>query len=318
MPFAFRNPALERPFCVLDLETTGVAPQADRIVEIALARFDPGAAGPLRYRPLVHPGRPIPPAAAAFHGLADADVADQRRFAALAGRLLCRLDGRDLAGFNLRRFDLPFLAAELARAGYELLLAGRSVIDVMQLFHRQHPRDLAAAVRHHLGREHVAAHSAPEDALATAAVLDAQVGFGAGLPATVAALHARLVEVDVAGKFRREAGRVALGFGKHAGEPLRSVARRDPSYLRWLLRQGLLDDARARIERALRKAGDDGRGSPRPSAPDGRRRVASRRVLAAGHPRPAAWALVPADRPRHSGSSRARTTGREGSRDIRT
>jgi hypothetical protein len=51
-------------------------------------------------------------------------------------------------------------------------------MDVMQLFHRRHPRDRAAAVRHCSGRGHGAAHPAPDDALATPAVLDAQIGRG--------------------------------------------------------------------------------------------------------------------------------------------
>jgi DNA polymerase-3 subunit epsilon len=95
-------------------------------VESALARVDPGAAGLRRYRRLVHPGRPIPPAATAIRGSADADVADQSRFTALAGNLLRLLDGCDLSGFNPRRFGLPFLAAELARAGCDRPRASRS------------------------------------------------------------------------------------------------------------------------------------------------------------------------------------------------
>ena len=253
MPLALRNLALARPLAVLDLETTGLDPHADRIVELAVARIGPGDAES-RYRRLVDPGRPIPPAATKVHGIADADVLGRPRFAAIAPKLLRLLEGCDLAGFNIRRFDLPFLAAELARCGLELPLAGRSVVDAQQLYHRQHPRDLASAVHHYLGRDHGGAHSVMGDALAAAEVLDAQVGTGAGLPKSASGLQAALVEVDVGGKFRREGGRVVLAFGKHEGRPLGGLAREEPGYLEWMLRLPLLADARARVERAMERA----------------------------------------------------------------
>src|SRR6185437_13970620 len=94
-----------------------------------------------RFRTLVHAGGPIPPAATAVHGLTDHDVADAPDFQSVAPGLLGILSGCDLAGFNLRRFDLPFLAAEFARAGLRFPLAGRAVLDVMTIYHAREPRD---------------------------------------------------------------------------------------------------------------------------------------------------------------------------------
>ena len=95
------------------------------------------------------------------------------------------------------------------------------------------------------------AHAAGADALAAAAVLDAQVGRY-GLPAAPAEVHAALVEVDVAGKFRRGPdGAVVFGFGKHAGRPLADVARTDPDYLGWMLTRPFLPDVLDRVRAAL-------------------------------------------------------------------
>ncbi|OWK34229.1 hypothetical protein [Fimbriiglobus ruber] len=113
------------------------------------------------------------------------------------------------------------------------------------------PRDLTAAVKFYLGRAHPRAHAAAADVRAAAAVLDVQVG-AYGLPPDPAALHATLVEVDVARRFRRDAaGRVTFAFGKHAGRPLAAVARTDPGYLDWMLGQGFLDDIRDLVREAL-------------------------------------------------------------------
>src|SRR5437764_3318936 len=241
---------LSRPLAALDLESTGVDPGRDRIVEVAVLRFAPNAR-PEPYRRLVNPGVPIPAAAARVHGVTDADVAGAPPFRRLAGELFDFLRGCDLAGFGVASFDLPLLAAEFARIGLRFRVAGRAVLDALAVYRRMEPRDLAAAARFYLGRGHPDAHAAAADVRTAAEVLDRQVEFY-GLPASPEALHAALVGVDVAGRFRRDPdGRVAFGFGKYVGRPLEEVAREDPGYLRWMLGQQFLDDAQALVRRAL-------------------------------------------------------------------
>ncbi|QDU21808.1 3'-5' exonuclease [Urbifossiella limnaea] len=241
---------LDRPLAVLDVETTGVDPAADRVVEVAVLTLLPGGGQELFHR-RVDPGGPIPPAATAVHGITDAAVAGAPPFAAVAPELFAALHGSDLAGFGIGTFDLPLLAAEFARAGVPFRVAGRRVIDVLALYRRCHPRDLSGAVREYLGRDHAGAHSAAADVRATAEVLDRQVGRHA-LPPTPAGLHASLVEVDVAGRFRRDAaGHVVFAFGKYGGRRLGEVAARDPGYLRWMLGRPFLDDALGLVRRAL-------------------------------------------------------------------
>lgn len=254
MSFAFRHLVLERPLAVLDLETTGVDFQNDRIVEVGLLKLAPNA-DPIRYRRRVNPGIPIPPAASAVHGISDADVADKPHFRAIAPRLAQLLDDADLAGYNIRRFDLPFLIAEFARVSIEFTISGRSVIDVLRIYHEREPRDLTAALRFFCDRDHAGAHSALADAAATAAILDAQLGRYEDLPRSVAALHESMTDVDIGGRFRTEGGQIVFTFGKHQNQPLDEVARLNPGYLAWFLRQDFLDDAKALVNQALARAG---------------------------------------------------------------
>ena len=235
---------------MLDLETTGTNTQLDRIVEIAVLKFKPGAE-PIRFHRFVNPGVPITASASAIHGITDEDVADRPPFEEIAPRLAGRLKNCDLAGFNLRKFDLPILAAEFARAEQEFTLSGRAVVDVLQIYHTWEPRNLAAALQFYCGREHEGAHGAMADAEATAAILDAQIGRYEELPATVTALHEDLIEVDIGGRFRADSGRVVFAFGKYQGYSLSQVAREDPGYLRWFLAQDFFDDAKELVRRAL-------------------------------------------------------------------
>jgi DNA polymerase-3 subunit epsilon len=161
----------------------------------------------------------------------------------------------DLGGFNLKRFDLAFLIAEFSRVGILFPAGFVAVIDVQEIYHDREPRDLGAAVRYNLGREHANAHSAVADAYAAAEVLDAQIRRYTDLPRTVVALHGRYVEADIARRLRRdERGELVFNFGKCTGMRVDDVARADPGYLEWLLRQDFLPDFSMLIQRSLATA----------------------------------------------------------------
>lgn len=69
---------------VIDVETTGLSPQADEVVELAIVlfSFDPFTGRVVEeleaYSGLRDPGRPVPPGATAKHGIRDEDVRGQR------------------------------------------------------------------------------------------------------------------------------------------------------------------------------------------------------------------------------------------------
>jgi DNA polymerase-3 subunit epsilon len=259
--------ALEKPLAVIDLETTGLDPQKDRIVEISVLRIVPDGRRTQRTHRL-DPGVPIPAEATAVHGITDADVAGEPTFADVARGLLALLEGCDLCGFNLKRFDLRVLHAEFARSGHALRLEGRAVIDPMEIFHRREPRNLEAAVRFYLGREHDGGHSAAADVLATAAVLDALVARYPDLPRSVAGLHGRFADpdcVDSDGFFKRVEGQVRFVKGKHRGQPLDAVASQSPGYLEWMLGQSFPEDTKKVAREALAAARLGRPGARRPA-----------------------------------------------------
>lgn len=247
---------LHRPLAFFDLETTGIDPRTDKIVEIAIVRRDPdGTRAGRVWR--VDPERPIPKEATAVHGIGDADVRGLPPFRAVAAEIVRHLGDADLAGYNVRRFDVPLLERELKESGADLALAGRRVIDAMTIFHRKEPRDLSAAVKFFLGRPHDGAHGAEADVLASLDVLEAQLARYDDLPATVDELEQWCnpkVEgaVDREGKFVVREGEVVFAFGRQKGKPLREVARVQRDYLEWILRSDFPDDARKLVEAALR------------------------------------------------------------------
>ena len=138
----FKNLFLNRPLAVIDLETTGTDPKTDRIVEIGVVKIFPDGSRDDRCR-RVNPGVPIPEAATAIHGITDADVKDKPAFAILVPGLVRFLDGCDLCGFNLKRFDLRVLIAEFDRAGRRFPWQGRKIVDPLEIFHDRERLDPA-------------------------------------------------------------------------------------------------------------------------------------------------------------------------------
>ena len=74
---------LSRPLAVFDLETTGVSPAGDRIIEITVIRLALDGSETVLHQRL-NPEVTIPSDATAVHGITDEDVAGEPAFATVA------------------------------------------------------------------------------------------------------------------------------------------------------------------------------------------------------------------------------------------
>lgn len=123
------------PYTVFDLETTGMSPVRDRIVEIGAVRIETDGTMS-RYETLVHPGVPIPWQVSRIHGITDEMVADAPKFKDAAYPFLDFIKGSKLVAHNAR-FDLSFLQESLARTGLPVWKYG--VYDSIILIRRAYP-----------------------------------------------------------------------------------------------------------------------------------------------------------------------------------
>jgi DNA polymerase III subunit epsilon len=94
-------------FIAFDLETTGIQPKTDAVVEIGAVRFD-GAEPVDAFCTLINPGRPIPPEASAVNGITDEMVADQPSIETVLADLADFCGDLPLVAHNAP-FDFKFL-----------------------------------------------------------------------------------------------------------------------------------------------------------------------------------------------------------------
>lgn len=239
---------LDRPLVVFDLEATGLNKRMDRIVSIALVRYEPGKEPESRYY-LINPTIPIPAESTKLHTITDEDVAEAPTFAEMAGVIERDFDGADLAGYNLLGFDIPLLCEEFARAGHPFDLKGRRVLDAQRIFFKREPRNLEAALKKYCNEEHTDAHNAMGDVIATVKVLAGQFRMYDDLPTDMDSLDHEFnqhdpTSVDRSGRLKWVDGQVTLNFGKFQGRRLRDVIAQDPGVINWLLRSDFPEDTK--------------------------------------------------------------------------
>jgi DNA polymerase-3 subunit epsilon/ATP-dependent DNA helicase DinG len=154
---------MSQTYVSLDLETTGLSPEGDEIIEIAAVKFE--AERTLdTFHTLVNPHRPLPYRIQVLTGIAPADVEAAPSWPVAAGELASFVDSCPIVGQNIA-FDLDFLAAR----GIKLANPAYDTFDLANLLLRLSDYGLAS-VAEHLGISPRPRHRALPDALAAMGV----------------------------------------------------------------------------------------------------------------------------------------------------
>lgn len=257
-----------RPIVIFDLETTGVDVEADRIVQLAALKVDDRFVEQDRLVLNINPTIPIPKGASNVHGIYDKDVRDCKTFSEVADDVANFFLNCDLAGYNLYRFDLPMLHKELRRARLALPTCVVNIIDAWAVF-RQYEKKrkgtkLTDAYRTYCEEELGAdAHNAFADTSATAAVLEMQLeryrDHYKWPVQRVQDFHRWTMSdrIDPTGKLRWGLSwddshkLIELNFGKFKGRRLEELAKKESSYLEWMLGGNFSAEVKGLIEMAL-------------------------------------------------------------------
>jgi DNA polymerase III subunit epsilon len=163
-------------YAVIDVETTGLSPSRDRIVELAIVRVDDRGAAVDEFTVRFNPEGPV--GATHIHGITDADVVHAPLFREVAPKVVATLRGLPIVAHNAK-FDLAFLREELNGAGWNVpWLAAYCTLDASYLHLPDMDRRRLADCCWAVGQPIVDAHSALGDARAAAGLLRVYLGTG--------------------------------------------------------------------------------------------------------------------------------------------
>jgi len=241
------NFIVKNPIVFFDLETTGTNIQVDRIVEICVAKISSDGSCEVKTR-RINPEMHIPAEVSDIHGIYDEDVANEPTFKSVASSLYMYLEGCDLAGYNIKRFDIPLLVEEFKRAGLDFDIENRKLVDMQTIYHKKEPRTLSAAYSFFCGKSLEDAHSAEADVLASIEVLQGELEKYDDLPKTIDELDSFCNQkepnwIDSTGKFKWIGGVPTVAFSKHAGRTIKEMAEKEPGFFKWMIKASFPKDA---------------------------------------------------------------------------
>src|SRR5579862_6912698 len=166
-------PLASLDFTVVDVETTGWAPDEAGITEVGAVRVHDGRVV-AEYSSLVNPGTPVPPAITDLTGISDQMLTSAPPIAAVLPGLLAFAEGSVIAAHNAP-FDISFLTAACSGMGqawpaFEVLDTVRLARHLLATPQEVPDRKLATLARL-FGTPVRPSHRALDDAQATAVVL---------------------------------------------------------------------------------------------------------------------------------------------------
>ena len=123
-------------YVVFDLETTGISPKTDEVIEISAVKVEHGKVTD-EFSTLVNPKRRIPYGASRVNGITDDMVAEAPFFEQVLEEFLEFIKGFVLVGHNIARFDMNFLYRDVEKY-FERSLPN-DYIDTLQMARRELP-----------------------------------------------------------------------------------------------------------------------------------------------------------------------------------
>ena len=154
-------PALEQTFVALDLETTGLKPDLEKIIQVGAVKFR-GDQVIDRFDTFVNPGRPIPEFVQRLTGIRPDQVARAPFFSSISQKLEDFLQDHPVVGHNVN-FDLRFLETH----GLYLDNPHYDTWELASFLLPRTPEYSLGALARKYGLDHDRAHQAIDDAIAT-------------------------------------------------------------------------------------------------------------------------------------------------------
>jgi DNA polymerase-3 subunit epsilon len=222
---------MDSRYIFIDLETTGLGANSDRICQIGMILNDGS-----EFESLINPEIPIPASVTAVHGITDEKVKDAPTLSDLAPFIIDALKNANVfVAYNFL-FDFQVLQNELFRTSHYVIdEADYIFIDPYRIFRKMHPHTLSNAYKFYVGQELEGAHSAIHDIRAAKAVLEKQKELYSELfsKTTKEIADFTVGDTSIIGKWfeKTPEGKIIYKQGKYKNA---TVTPEHKDYLKWI------------------------------------------------------------------------------------
>lgn len=156
-------------YAVIDVETTGLKPDKEKITEIAIILTD-GHTIEKDWHTLINPGKTIPAQITKLTGITSSMVIDAPKFYEVARDIVLMTEGRVFVAHNVS-FDYNFIRAEFKRLGYDFRRKKECTVQLSRRIFPGQPSYSLGKLCRSFGIENTAQHRAAGDAMATVQLL---------------------------------------------------------------------------------------------------------------------------------------------------
>lgn len=220
-----------------DIETTGIDPKTDRIIQIGMIKTDKKYNVIDAVEQKINPcGVKSKPEAFEQHQITDEELLSYPSFSEVADDIIEFMDGCDLGGHNCIKFDIPFLMEEMNKNEKDFSVEKRRIFDTKLMDNHYNFRKLANIYKEYCPDADLGcnAHDAICDTQMCIEVYKAMLEKHNPTVQEIDEINHNNSRIDMAGFFIfNENMKVCMGKGKYIGKLIEEV---DRSYFEWMIK----------------------------------------------------------------------------------
>ena len=235
---------MNKNIVAFDVETTGLSPQEDYIIQLAMVKISTDTFKTIDTRKwYIKPIHAYTITSGAFeaHGLTKEFIeANGVNLKDIAPEIIEFVKDCDYLTYNGNSFDVKFLYKDLAIVGYDFPMEDKIFYDAFSIYKIYHPSTLSAVYKNMTGKELEDAHDAFADVNATIAVFEAlQKEQNATLNEWSEMKENQMLSPE--GSIRRatnmgdDGDYIVFAVGKYKDAEFCEVLRKDYGYVKWFL-----------------------------------------------------------------------------------
>ena len=224
-------------FVCLDCETTGLDPQADRIIEVAAVkfRFDETLES---FETLIDPESPISSSSIEIHHITDEMVRGKPKISEVLPELLRLIGNHTIVGHGIG-LDIAFLCEAAKKTSIPCKLASNPLLDTLRMarLYGESPTNSLEKLREHFNIASEGAHRAMSDVIVNIEVFK-----------FLCSSYKTLEQIFE--KLKKPISLKVMPLGKHKGRPFTEIPL---EYLQWAANKDFDQDLMFSIRSELKK-----------------------------------------------------------------